>query len=191
MKNPIPKNKRIRGERIVCEYGIRDCYKFYKKTVKYKQFTTKYTTPAKSLIVEIDLYLQICKDALRMIKDDMIYKAKSISLPYLNDIYIFKKKLSILGLRQRTPSNVDWVKTMQIGKKVLNFNEDRDYHVYRIKWNKYGVRIPHRSLYTFIPSRGFKREIAKALKGSKSIDYPERLRNTYPRFKIDINNDSQ
>ncbi len=190
MRKPIPKELRKRGERIVCEYGIRDCYKFYKKTVTYKKFNTRYADPARSLIVEQDLYLKICKDALKMIRSDMIYKSKSITLPYLNDIFIFKKKLSIKGLRQRTPSNVDWVKTREYGKKVLMFNEDRDYHVYRIKWNKYSVKIPFRSCYAFIPARDFKREVAKALKGSKSIDYPERLRNTYPRFKIEQNNDS-
>lgn len=183
MKKQIQKsNKRVKKERIVCEYGLADCFKFYNETAIYDKFRSKYLTDAENLKVNRELYMSICKDALKLIGHRLIYDSKVIRLPYLNDISIIKRKLSIRALKNKQRSIVNWKLSKKIGKKVVFLNEERDYYVYKIIWNKYEVKIPHRTFYTFIAARPLKRKVADALRGSKSIDFPEPVGNTYPRY---------
>lgn len=170
-------------ERFKCEYGLPDCYNYYNKGPNYKKFEARYLAKGADTKVDRDLYMSIVRDALKLIKHRLIYDAKIITLPYLNDLSIIKRKLSIRMLRSKRSKTVDWKKTMEYGKKVVFLNEDRDFYVYKIIWNKYEMRLPHRTVYAFFPSRTLKEEVAKALKGSKSIDFPEPIKNTYPRYR--------
>src|SRR4051812_22762344 len=110
-------HERKRGVRTLSDYGLTDCYKFYKDKSKYKQFKSKFTSPAKSLILEQKLYKAICKDALKMIRHNLIYKSEVIRLPYLNDIYINKRKLPISSLIHKCKALVNWKISRQVKRR--------------------------------------------------------------------------
>ena len=97
-----------------------------------------------------------------------ILAGKTFALPFrLGYIFIGKRKASRYGgLRY-----IDWPKTLEVGKVVHHLNEHTQGWNYFIRWDR-PFKLKYKSYYKFVPTRDFKRALAKIIK-NRELDYFE------------------
>ena len=156
MDKTKPRGKGVVGSTL----GLRDSFKdFNKKQAAGNPFSVDYKT-----------YRSVCEEFNKKVVEDILYEAGEFKLPYrLGEIRIQKKKM----LFETSKMKIDWKATKEAGLIVYHMNDHRDNYRYRWYWKKKNVIVQNKTLYSFIPSRANKRELAKLLKTEKSIDYFE------------------
>ena len=111
--------------------------------------------------VDLKTYTKICKAANKIIRDDILYKADEIKLPY---------RLGSLRIRKiKTPLNklsMDFKLYNETGIRAMHLNEHtKGYHA-RWYWHKKVCNILNHTYYSFLPSRENKRILASYIKST-------------------------
>lgn len=123
-------------------------------------------------------FTSILKRLSKKIANLLIYEAFEWSLPsYLGRIAILKSKNRVKELASgelEVKFPVDYKLTRKLGKVVYNPNEHTDGHVMKIVYKRGYVKIPYKSIISFVACRTFKRDLAKAIKTNPDLDYLER-----------------
>ena len=115
-------------------------------------------------------YVSICSMFYQMLSKALIDDAIRFKLPFsLGDIFVQKRKIKC---NNKMP--IDWVLSVQEGKRIYNFNEHSGGYGYKFFWTK-PYRITNKFTYRLVFTRQNKRYLAKAIKKNKK-DY---LENSY------------
>lgn len=132
------------------ELGIKQIYKYYR--------SEDYTTKDEKVLY--DEFRKICYAVNAKIAEKML-DGKYIRLPFnLGKFYIKKVKNNFKHLKF---DYAEWNKT---GKKLFHLNIHSNKFHAKWFWEKISCRIPGNKIYSFIPSRANKRELAKVMKQS-------------------------
>ncbi len=155
-------NKRS-SKKLPAQYGMKDYYKYYIKNYPYKVTKKEYN--------EINSILN------KFLVKEIIESAKDFILPHRTGfIGIVKIKRGVKML----PNNVvinssppDWKTTIELWNNDIEAKEKKIIvryknthtggYVYNIKYNKYNATFKNKSNMIFIPSRDFKRDVAKRI----------------------------
>jgi hypothetical protein len=113
-------------------------------------------------------YVDICSIFYKMISKAIIDDSIKFKLPFgLGEVFVLKRKVKC---NNKMP--IDWVLTVQEGKRVYNFNEHTGGYGYRFFWTK-PCKILNKSMYRLVFIRQNKRHLAKMIKQNKK-DYFEK-----------------
>lgn len=155
-------------------YGIKDYYKYYTKTVSFKSISSsKYFKGTNPPIVDEKLYRQIVKDYFSMIARDTIFKSKVVKLPLFGHLAVKKRKMNFSFLSEKQGGlKIDFKKSKEAGKIVHHLNEHRNNYSYGFKWYRAANSLFQPFYYLSI-TRTNKRLLAQTLLTNKSIDYYE------------------
>jgi hypothetical protein len=154
------------------EYVLQDCFNYYNRETDPQYFESKFTDKKNNFKLDERAYKALCKEALLLIRQSIL-NGDIVNLgSRMGHIQIVKKKANIKVYTNKVNSIVDWVTSKKLGKKILNFNDHTNDYIYRIKWLKNTCNAKNRGIYSFIPNRFFKRELAFYIKTLKK-DYPE------------------
>jgi len=166
----IIKNKRTEGK-ITADYGIKDYYKYFKKSnpelnIDYKTYKTIISSFNSELMNFI-------------IEDNLEY-----NLPYLGSTLSVKKDKrvpKIVNGKLYHTAPVDWVATNKLwdedseakDKKLLvrYLNSHTSKYVFRIYFKKFKVYFQNKQLFTFKTSRTFQRTLSKRIKDESKENY--------------------
>ena len=134
----------------------------YQEYIADKEEDSPYYVDQKTFIAINDLYW---REAV-----DNVLAGKLMEMPFKTGrIFIEKKKAPNFRTSNRF---IDWKTTNEIGKLTYHLNEHSNGFNYFIRWIKQG-NIKNSIKYRFIPTRDFRRTLAKIIK-SKQLDYFER-----------------
>lgn len=128
--------------------GIKQLYKYYR--------SEDYTTKGEKVLY--NEYREICYKVNERIAQSML-QGKYIRLPFnLGKFYIKKVKNNYKHLK------LDYAYFNETGKKAFHLNEHSNKFHAKWFWEKISCRIPGNKIYSFIPSRNNKRQLAKIMK---------------------------
>lgn len=146
-----------------CDYGIKDYYKFYKKTSKNPVDRATYN----KIISEVNLRIV---DA--MLNDNLDYNP--VHLQFTITIRKVKREVKIKNGKLVNTNTVDWKATKDLWasdedariKKIIikHQNHHTSKYVFRIKALKTGQRFTNKKYYRFKACRSFARALAKRIK---------------------------
>jgi len=153
-----------RVHKVHTDKGVFDAYKFYKENVvqkgSYKLTRTQFS--------------QVLKKYYTARLLAVIYENRSLKIGRAGEIKIMKykhePKIDKNGKLKYTI--IDWKKTKELGKQVLNFNEHSDGYLFKFKWIK-KLPFKNKALYRFKVSRDIGRALPKALKKNKNLNFEE------------------
>lgn len=134
----------------------------------YKNYIKDIPKDSKLYISEKE-YKSICYEFNKLLKDKILYEAYEFKMPY---------RLGSLRIRKvKTPLNklaMDFNTYNTLGIRVMHLNEHtKGYHA-KWHWHKKICNIVNHTVYSFIPTRDNKRELAKYVKEtSPQIKYFE------------------
>ncbi len=141
-------------------YTLKDSYKDY---ISDKIENSPYH-------IEYEEYLNIVKDYIKMVMDNIIDKADVFKMPYrLGNLRVVKLDSS---LSRNKRYSLDFKLTQKYGKPIFHLNEHSKGYKYMFKWDKLKSIVRHKSFYRFIPTRSNKRKLAYNIKNN-IIDYFE------------------
>ncbi len=115
-------------------------------------------------------YKEILNEINKEIMNMVIDEGESVKLPFLGVLDIMKYKMK-LGRTKWIP--VDFKKSAELGKRIINNNEHTGGYKYTFRWCKQKVRLMFIHFYRFIPSRRNKRHLAYIL-NNRIRDYFEK-----------------
>lgn len=171
--------------KLPARYKIRDFYRYYRQQYKLKQEKAKFLGKAPQYVVDYKLYCKIIRDFNKMLSEEIINNSAVYKIPAgLGYFRIEKKKMPVAILSSTKNLKVDWAQSMKHKKLIYHLNDHTDGHRFRWHWNKYKVRIPNKTAYSFIPTRGNKRALAHILKTNKSIDYHMAFKRDYTQGHV-------
>ena len=153
--------------------NLKDSYNKYLEKFNFDSQCSKFSgSNPKNLALSWEEYKQITHLALDKIMQELLYKSKSITLPYnLGELRIQKKKMDIGLLHTHNNLKIDWGHYQKTGKIIKHLNDHRDNCRYKFYWLcKKGPS--GKSYYKFEPLRERKRELAKIIK-TTNTDYFE------------------
>jgi hypothetical protein len=138
----------MRTKAVNAELGIKQVYKYYRS----KDYTTK---DEKVLYEE---FKSICYAVNKRLAEKIL-EGNHVKLPFnLGDFYIKKVKNNYKHLKY------DYGHYNKTGEKIYHLNaHSKKYHA-KWFWRKINCRIPGHIIYSFIPSRGNKRNLATIMK---------------------------
>jgi hypothetical protein len=138
----------MRTKALNVELGVKDIYKYYRS----KDTTTKEDK------VLYDEFRRISYAINKKIAEKML-EGKFIKLPFnLGNFYIRKVRNNFKNLK------FDYAHYNKTGEKVVHLNSHSNQYHAKWFWQKISCRIPGHTIYSFIPSRQNKRNLAKLMK---------------------------
>jgi len=157
-----------RGKRkYKIEVSIKDFYRYYRKTFKYKKFKTKYAENS-LLLVREPLFGKIISDMFKLIAHDLVYKGTQFQIPCMMGIIGLKKrKMDFNFLLNEKHLQIDYHATKLHKKVIYHTNDHSDGYRYKWYWKR-----KQKNAYRFVPCRTMKREAVKVIK-QKINDFPE------------------
>lgn len=163
-----------RGEgRYKTDKNLKSAYNKYLAKFEFKSNSSKFSgvTP-KDLALSWEEYKKVLHSCFEKIMHELLYKSKTLQLPYnLGELRIQKKRMDVGFLNEHNNLKVDWGHYQKTGKIIKHLNDHRDNCRYRFYWLcKKGPS--GKSYYKFEPLRERKRELAKIIK-TTNIDYFE------------------
>lgn len=118
--------------------------------------------------VDRDLFYTLCSEFYQKIVEGIIYKDKEFKTPFsVGSIYVQKYQPDFEDIKTRT-SFIDWKNTAKLGKIVYHLNEHSNGFKFTIKWKKKRNIIRYIEIYKFVPTRMFKRTLAKVIKNREN-----------------------
>ena len=140
-------------------YTFRDMYEAYIEEVGDNSL----------YFVEYDEFVKICGDYYKMVIDS-VFDGEEYKIPWgLGRLKISKRKVNI---NRFISSNVDWEKTVDVGKPVFHLNDHSGGYKYFFHWVKSKNRIINKYVYRLVMTRANKRRLASVIKSGKA-DYYE------------------
>lgn len=119
-------------------------------------------------LVEKQRFYDLCSEYYKAVVDKIIYEDKVFKMPFsVGEINIQKYKPELEDVKKRT-SFIDWKNTAKVGKIVYHLNEHSNGFKFTIKWKKKKNVIRYVEIYKFVPTRNFKRTLAKVIKNKES-----------------------
>jgi hypothetical protein len=148
-----------RGPNTIKEpYTFKDMYAEY---IKDKEVGSPYYVSYKE-------YVDICSLFYKGISKLIIDEGVRFKLPFaLGEVFILKRKI-----KANNKMPIDWVLSVQEGKRIYNFNEHTGGFGYKFFWTK-PYHITNKFMYRLVLTRANKRGLAKAIKQHHK-DYFER-----------------
>lgn len=145
--------------RVQNPYVLKDMYEEY---LKDKEEGSPYRVP-------YDLFVSLCTEYYKGVMDH-IFDSGIFFMPYrMGNVSIIKKKPKRMDSKTLP---VDWQKTNEIGKRVLQLNDHSNYYKFRFHWEKKSCYVSHKSGYRLEFTRANKRRLAQIIK-SGDYDYFE------------------
>ncbi len=120
--------------------------------------------------ISLNEYREILNEVNKEIMNMVIDEGESVKLPFLGPLDIMKYKMK-LGRTKWIP--VDFKKSAELGKRIINNNEHTGGYKYAFRWSKQKTRLMFVHFYRFIPSRRNKRHLAYIL-NNRIRDYFEK-----------------
>lgn len=152
---------------------LKDAYNKYLTKFNFKSQASKFSnTSPKDLALSWKEYKQVAHSCLDKVMYEVLYKSKSVTLPFrLGELRIQKKKMDLGFLNQQKNLKIDWGHFQKTGNIIKHLNDHRDNCRYRFYWlcKKGPIGKFH---YKFEPLREKKRELAKIIK-TTNTDYFE------------------
>lgn len=155
-----PKKLNRGRTKLKTDHYINSMFKVYKQS-----------TP-ESWQVDKETYKRIISDFNTMVRDKMIYDGYSFKLPFLStELRIHKTRMKF---EHKLP--IDFKRSYELGYVVRHMNEDRKHCIYRIHWQKRGIRSRTGQMYRFKSCRTFNRLLSAVLQTNSTIDFFEKKR---------------
>lgn len=137
----------MRTKALHDELGVKYIYKYYR--------SEDYTIEDDKVLYEI--FRKICYSINAKIADKML-EGQYIRLPFnLGKFYIKKVKNNFKNLK------FDYAHFNKTGQKTFHLNTHSNKFHAKWYWEKISCRISGNTIYSFIPSRGNKRNLAKSM----------------------------
>lgn len=151
------------SKKVPVEYGMKDYYKYYSKNYNYK--------------IDKKTYNNVISELNKFVVEEIVESSKEFILPHRTGfIGIVKIKRGVKMLPDNTVINSsppDWKKTIELwnndeeakkNKILVRYkNTHTGGYVYNIKYNRYNATFKNKSNMIFLPTRDFKRAIAKRI----------------------------
>lgn len=148
-------------DRVRDSYTLQDMYKEYVK--EYPEGHIYY--------LDYTSYIDITTAFLKYLNEQIVYKSATVTLPFrLGRVSVAKYKPHYKSVKNMT---INWTKSKELDKHVVNFNEHSNGYLYRFWWDRTSCQVEFKTMYRFIPVRSMKRTVAKLIK-NKENDYFER-----------------
>lgn len=160
-----------------------DFYKYYRK--HYMKHKNRLISEDSPYYLTKDQYMEILLDFNLMLKNQVI-EGKTITIPMkFGNIAIRKHKLKPKVINNKIVNmSINWKETIELWESdesaykqkrlIRNLNKNSNGFVAKIRWIKDNSTVLHKTHYTFMPCRTFKRDVAKAIKEeSKDLNYLE------------------
>lgn len=155
------------------DYGIKDFYKYYKKTVTFQTFTSKYSQPSTGLIVDEKKYYEIIKEFFQLTAEKTLKDPDGAYISPLGILQVTKKRMDFEKLSNKPGGlKIDYKTSKEKGMIVYHLNEHRSYCSYRFNWNRPASFKVARA-YAFKATRQNKRKLAKTLITDHTTDFFE------------------
>jgi len=140
--------------------GLRDSYKFYRKSITFRQ---------KGSVKDPKLYTAICKLANEKIMKKIIEESLEFVMPFgLGRIRIKKKKVD------RVCSNlIDWPASEKAGKLVGYTNDHSNGFLMKFFWDKYHAVVVNIYAYVFEAAKVNRQLLAHTIRTNPKVDYFE------------------
>lgn len=159
--------------RIPTDYGLKDFYKYYKKAVNFKTFSSKYSEPSKGIIVDEKTYIKIIKEYFQLLAQKMLSDPDGVTILPLGNLKVVKKRMDFEKLSNKPGGlKIDYKTSKEKGMIVYHLNEHRSYCSYRISWGRPNNTRASRA-YNFLPTRQNKRKLASKLISEPTLDFFE------------------
>ena len=162
---------KIRGK-YICDYGVTDMYKAYKKTAKHPVTKEQYSKIVKKFNLEVVDLILTKSFEFRMPCRLGCLRIKKVSLML---------KLDWNGNLKKNFLKVDWKITKNLWetnekarlekKLVYHLNKHSDGYYYKWFWDKSTSSTRNLSVYKLIPSRLHLRALTKLVTTNEEIDY--------------------
>jgi hypothetical protein len=159
--------------KVKTDYGIKDFYKYYKETVTFKTFTSKYSQASTGLIVDEQTYYKIIKEYFKLLAEELLKNPDGIPITPMGILNVTKRRMDFEKL-SNTPGGlkIDYKTSKEKGMIVYHLNEHRSYCSYRFGWKR-PLGFKFARAYMFKPTRQNKRELAKRLTTDLTLDFFE------------------
>lgn len=159
--------------KVATDYGLKDFYNYYQKTVNFKTFTSKYSQPSTGLIVDKETYYKIVKEYFKLISEKLLKDPDGVSIFPMGVLQVTKKRMDFEKLAN-TPGGlkIDYKTSKEKGMIVYHLNEHRSYCSYRFNWRKPGA-VKVTKAYAFRATRQNKRLLAHKLTSDLTLDFFE------------------
>lgn len=159
--------------KIFIDYGVKDFYNYYKKTVTFDTFTSKYSQPNTGLIVDEKFYYSIIKEFFKLIAETLLTSPDGIVISPLGTLQVTKRRMDFEKLSQKPGGlKIDYKASKKAGSIVYHLNEHRSFCSYRIGWKRPTNSKLFRA-YVFRPTRQNKRKLAQKLINQPTLDFFE------------------
>lgn len=159
--------------KVITDYGLKDFYKYYQKTVTFQSFSSKYSQPSTGLIVSKETYYKIIKEYFSLIANKIMTQPDGVRISPMGILQVTKKRMDFEKLSNKPGGlKIDYKTSKEKGMIVYYLNEHRSYCAYRFYWHKpAGNKITR--AYVFKPTRQNKRALAKSLINNLTLDFFE------------------
>lgn len=159
--------------KVATDYGLKDYYKYYKKTVNFKTFTSKYSHPSTGLVVDEKTYYKILKEFFQLVSEKIQKDPDGARIAPLGIIQITKKRMDFEKLANKPGGlKIDYKTSKEKGMIVYHLNEHRSYCSYRFSWSR-PPSFKIARAYAFKATRQNKRKLAKSLINDLTVDFFE------------------
>ena len=140
--------------KFIIDKTLIDLYEDYKSEVPEDEQVTK------------EIFFKVPKLYGEKFMEKVLMESEEVKFPCgLGSSRIRKSKLFLAWNKLK----IDWQLSKKYRKAIYHLNEHRDGCKYRFLWNK--GKIKNIFAYKFIPTRFYKRELARILKTKEEIDY--------------------
>ena len=159
--------------KVLTDYGLKDYYKYYKKTVNFKAFASKYSQPTNNLVVDSSTYYKIIKEYFQLVSEKVLKDPGGVHLTPLGTLKITKKRMDFEKLMNKPGGlKIDYKTSKEKNMIVYHLNEHRSYCAYRFQWVR-PVSFKAARAYNFKATRQNKRSLAKILITDLTVDFFE------------------
>lgn len=159
-------------ERIICDYGMMDYYFYYRKSVRFSKFDTKYSRES-NLIVDRKTYVRIINALHKKIVQRAL-DGEIVHLPHNFGVLSIRKKK--MNFSAKHLLKIDYAHYKKTGEKIFHLNENRNYYKYFWHWKKFAAHIPTRTFYRLRTTRFCTRTLSSILQNTDK-DYYELIKN--------------
>lgn len=117
--------------------------------------------------VDPKVYSKVIKDLMALARHKMIYEGEDIEFPQAIGTIIIRRWYT--NVSKEAKKIVDFGLSRKVGKTMYFNNQHSHRWIVGFRWNKLRQRLKYIRYYRFVPVRGFKRELAKAIKHDNTI----------------------
>jgi hypothetical protein len=148
----------------------------FKNSITISHIYTAYKKKFVELGINRKTFVAICRKFNKEVSSKILLESRSFELPRkLGSLRICKKQVDLTKDIRNKYRAVDWKRSKALQMRVCHLNDHTNGYHYGWKWLNRDKSLTYYSLYSFIPTRTNKRNLAEVLKSPDIIiDYLER-----------------